>query len=75
MLVAKPREAPKPHAPPQFLRASRDTPTTVPKAVKPDVKPVGMVTEGDNAGGEAMGEAPGMTGSSPRCLPGPASPA
>ncbi len=42
-------------------------------AVKPDEKPVVVVTDGDNPGGEAMGEAPGMTGSSPRCLPEPAS--
>ena len=34
-----------------------------------------MVTEGDNPGGEAVGEAPEMTGSSPRRLPWPASPA
>ncbi|MDQ2882583.1 MAG: hypothetical protein M3Y48_15650 [Actinomycetota bacterium] len=54
----------------------RRTPSTVAKAVvKLDEKSVAVVTEGDNPGGEAMGEAPEMTGSSPRCLPGPASPA
>lgn len=44
-------------------------------AVKLDAKSLAVDTDGDNPGGEAMGEAPGMTGSSPHCLPGPASPA